>query len=405
HQLGRSMVVDPRNVFEEADIVMVLVDVSNKWTRFKLDSDIIMTLNSYPNVKSLLVLNKIDTVQKKNLLLSITAQLTEGIVNGKSFEIDAVIAKRLGSVESGSSMKADYVSVMHKMINRLEKDRKRKLELEKISQSGIDKRRIEAIVEQWKKRQELQDSDGQPNEVISHDKSTEIKDLWMQNFSTKKTNQMSPSVDSKLNRGEDMVGYESQGLFTGEAVLEDKTQKQASVIVKSGDRLSESHENVRDTEHSNMGGEMFDENTDCKLHDSFADESVDCKDANDFQGVEAILRHSDLSDDVLRSKGLSDKDLKWIKHQLKLEQKRRTKKQLLRKTGWPNFDGVFMISALFNDGIDDLQDYLFTQARPGEWEYHPDLFTDQGPETVIYEIVRSKLLEYLPEEVPYQLEQ
>lgn len=45
------------------------------------------------------------------------------------------------------------------------------------------------------------------------------------------------------------------------------------------------------------------------------------------------------------------------------------------------------------------------QAKPGPWEFHSEVLTSQSPQEICYNIVREKLLEYLPEEVPYTVDQ
>lgn len=44
-------------------------------------------------------------------------------------------------------------------------------------------------------------------------------------------------------------------------------------------------------------------------------------------------------------------------------------------------------------------------AKVGPWQYHSEVLTDQSPEEVCTNIIREKLLEYLPQEVPYSLTQ
>lgn len=39
------------------------------------------------------------------------------------------------------------------------------------------------------------------------------------------------------------------------------------------------------------------------------------------------------------------------------------------------------------------------------WQYHSEVLTDQSPEEVCTNIIREKLLEYLPQEVPYSITQ
>lgn len=63
---------------------------------------------------------------------------------------------------------------------------------------------------------------------------------------------------------------------------------------------------------------------------------------------------------------------------------------------------TFMISALEDDGVIDLKNYLITKAKPGRWilpEEHP--LTDWTPEERVEEMVLEKLLENCHEEIPY----
>uniref|UniRef100_A0A8D0GLA6 GTPase Era, mitochondrial n=1 Tax=Sphenodon punctatus TaxID=8508 RepID=A0A8D0GLA6_SPHPU len=45
--------------------------------------------------------------------------------------------------------------------------------------------------------------------------------------------------------------------------------------------------------------------------------------------------------------------------------------------------------------------YLLMQAKPGPWEFHSEVLTNQSPQEICNNIIREKLLEYLPLEVPY----
>ncbi|TRY94450.1 hypothetical protein DNTS_011371 [Danionella cerebrum] len=83
HNLKKSFTEDPSKCLKEADLAVVLVDVSNKWTRGELGYVMLDCLNRNPTVPSILVLNKVDLLTNKSILLTITEQLTEGMVNGK----------------------------------------------------------------------------------------------------------------------------------------------------------------------------------------------------------------------------------------------------------------------------------------------------------------------------------
>lgn len=57
-------------------------DVSNSWTRSELHPTVLETLQSYPKQPSFLVLNKVDTLKSKRMLLDIARQLTDNTLNG-----------------------------------------------------------------------------------------------------------------------------------------------------------------------------------------------------------------------------------------------------------------------------------------------------------------------------------
>ncbi|XP_068600928.1 GTPase Era, mitochondrial [Brachionichthys hirsutus] len=82
HHLESSLLVDPWNSVKEADLLVVMVDVSDKWTRNRLDMELLKCLAHHPDVPAILVLNKVDCIKAKDRLLSITAELTCGMVNG-----------------------------------------------------------------------------------------------------------------------------------------------------------------------------------------------------------------------------------------------------------------------------------------------------------------------------------
>lgn len=65
-----------------ANLLLVLHDVSNKWTRGTLSPKILRLLHLYPDKESVLVLNKIDLLKDKRLLLDLTSKLSEGIIGG-----------------------------------------------------------------------------------------------------------------------------------------------------------------------------------------------------------------------------------------------------------------------------------------------------------------------------------
>uniref|UniRef100_U3J5I4 GTPase Era, mitochondrial n=1 Tax=Anas platyrhynchos platyrhynchos TaxID=8840 RepID=U3J5I4_ANAPP len=87
HKLEEAMLTDPWDSMKHADLVLVLVDVSDHWTRNCLSQEVLKCLSEFPHVPSVLVLNKVDLLKKKYILLELVTELTEGIVNGKKLEV------------------------------------------------------------------------------------------------------------------------------------------------------------------------------------------------------------------------------------------------------------------------------------------------------------------------------
>ncbi|XP_062968092.1 GTPase Era, mitochondrial isoform X1 [Cynocephalus volans] len=191
HHLESSLLEDPWKSMESADLVVVLVDVSDKWTRNKLSPQVLQCLTQFSQVPSILVMNKVDCLKQKSVLLELTAALTEGVVNGKKLKM----------------------------------------------------------------RQAFRSCPNTP----------------------------CPSPEAK---------------------------------------------------------------------------------GPDTQSVESRQR-----------------------------------------IGWPHFQEIFMLSALSQEDVKILKQYLLAQARPGPWEFHSEVLTTQTPEEICANIIREKLLEHLPQEVPYSVQQ
>uniref|UniRef100_A0A672SXU2 GTPase Era, mitochondrial n=1 Tax=Sinocyclocheilus grahami TaxID=75366 RepID=A0A672SXU2_SINGR len=80
-------------------------------------------------------------------------------------------------------------------------------------------------------------------------------------------------------------------------------------------------------------------------------------------------------------------------------------KALKSRRGWLLFKDVFMLSSIDREDVETLKKYLFDGAKPGQWQYHSEVLTDQGPEEMCTNTIREKLLQHLPKEVPYGMTQ
>ncbi|XP_067628498.1 GTPase Era, mitochondrial isoform X2 [Eurosta solidaginis] len=75
-----------------------------------------------------------------------------------------------------------------------------------------------------------------------------------------------------------------------------------------------------------------------------------------------------------------------------------------KEGSWSNFQKVFLVSSITGNGLGDIHSYLTSIAKDRSWDYAKEMFTDETPEELIVESVRARLLDYLPQEIPYNLQ-
>ena len=85
-----------------------------------------------------------------------------------------------------------------------------------------------------------------------------------------------------------------------------------------------------------------------------------------------------------------------------------SKEKLLNKTQEINkryeFDKIFMISALKNDGIDDLLNWFTKHLPQKKWSYPPNIISDQSFDQQLNEKTRGVILLRIHDEIPYSIE-
>eukprot|EP00088_Acartia_fossae_P051224 TRINITY_DN5755_c0_g1_i5.p1 TRINITY_DN5755_c0_g1~~TRINITY_DN5755_c0_g1_i5.p1 ORF type:complete len:454 (-),score=85.16 TRINITY_DN5755_c0_g1_i5:583-1803(-) len=111
------------------------------------------------------------------------------------------------------------------------------------------------------------------------------------------------------------------------------------------------------------------------------------------------------------SEGKDEKDYKKMTYQKILTECRqgpvkddRANELIKGMIGWPGFSDVFCISAKTGSGLQDLKSYIIDSAKPGGHRFHPSLIHDQDPKEAVINIVKSKLLDNLEREVPFELQ-
>lgn len=51
-----------------------------------------------------------------------------------------------------------------------------------------------------------------------------------------------------------------------------------------------------------------------------------------------------------------------------------------------------------------MKDYLIQNAKPGEWIFPQTTWTDQSTQLIIENTVKAALLDFLPQELPYDMQ-
>lgn len=69
-----------------------------------------------------------------------------------------------------------------------------------------------------------------------------------------------------------------------------------------------------------------------------------------------------------------------------------------------NTISVFGMFEIYSINFFVLQTYLLDSAKPRAWEYEGHVYSDNTCENIIQQTVRAKLLDILPNEVPYRLQ-
>ncbi|XP_072326049.1 GTPase Era, mitochondrial isoform X2 [Scyliorhinus torazame] len=261
HNLEKSLLDDPWQSVKEADLVLVLVDISDHWTRNKLHTELLKCLSKYPHLPAVLVLNKVDLLKNKGLLLELTARLTEGVVNNRKLKIKS----RFNSLPQQSTL-------------------------------------------------------------------------------------------SRNVSGKDRTGRQERG--DGEAPI--ATGAWDGEYVMNKNALSEDSPGDSEFPHAEV--------------------STDCVSGSDG----SVQQPADTGS--ARPQGLAGQHGD-SKH----------------REGWPHFKEVFMLSAVNGEEVETLQRYLMTKAQPGSWDYHSAVVTDQSPQEICCNLIRERLLEHLPQEVPYNI--
>lgn len=70
--------------------------------------------------------------------------------------------------------------------------------------------------------------------------------------------------------------------------------------------------------------------------------------------------------------------------------------------GYRNFRQIFSISALHNDGVDELRESLIKLAKPVDsWPHGPDYLTNEQSKDLVHSIIRGQVMDSVDQQIPY----
>lgn len=326
----------------------MLVDAENRWTRNQLNEHILKILHLYPHIPSILVLNKCDIVKNKEILLHVTDMLTQGVVDGQMINSrTAKKNKKARKKEERDKIKMIFDRYQNYLQNSQKKDK-----------PHVDGRN-------W----------------VYH-KSEAEKSL------KKESNEADIHVQA-CSDTEKMSSASNYTSWLNEGLTESKNAQNVETESDSNDTNSlNSHNSVSDESLTEPQNEL----------DTQSDSDVDEIGSNSDHQSESNKISENSQNDKKEDDNLESSDVDYGEYFKRLKTVSPT------EAGWPNFKNVFMVSAIDGDGIDELENYLFSQAKPGNWEYHSSFVTDVGPYELARACVWEKLLDNLQHRLPYLLQ-
>jgi GTPase Era involved in 16S rRNA processing len=337
------MIVDPHSSLWEADLVCVVHDVSDDYSRNRIDKEVLKCLFAHPEKESVLILNKIDKLKKKNILFDLVADLTGGYLNGKVF----LSKDKMKPASRDTLRDFDYESLFAKTAEKMNI---------KLDDKSEKHKSIVKLLDELKKCEDF---------LIKNLEDIQIKD------------------ESDL-----LADIEKKEL----AKTEEKPKAGALQTLKEQRMTLEKLKGSNKQVPMKLSSDNKSISNDLNLVQSIA-ESTPVE-----PSAPAIRRIEDISPFDFKQDLLETTD--WHLYYKKLS----TLGLFVReKAHWPYFNQVFMVSSLLNDGVEELKRYLLSRAKPGDWAFTRNFLTDQMPQEIAEMCVREKLLENLPDEVPYLL--
>ncbi|VUZ44824.1 unnamed protein product [Hymenolepis diminuta] len=379
-KLERTFIRDPHSAIFDADLILVVVDASNKYAREALDQELLKALHFFPSKESILVLNKVDKSRGDHTrLLDITRRLTGGVV---------------GASEVGTKLLPHLDSFANKYIERTELGEgwsKRHLSIEDIVYPLLPPEAHEAAQARLKHIEKV---------MALLSPSIQIESVPKLKAKSK-VDQNVKYITTSANQSEfRLPSLESDSLTRGTASNE--IQQKTEILTKSDTNEIPADRCVTEVEHQSIKN-FFKTFKPLKDATAITESSLAANQSLNFPSIQEI------EDERLEAM------LEQIKAQMMLKSATKEevalRRQQWRELGvklqgvkhWEGFNQVFMVSAATGEGIDNLRKYLLSRAKPGQWLLSPALITDVEPTEIIRMCVWAHCLDKLPQEIPYGL--
>ncbi|KAM7541828.1 hypothetical protein Aperf_G00000016686 [Anoplocephala perfoliata] len=399
-KLERTFIRDPHSAIFDSDLILVVIDASNKYARKALDPELLKALHFFSDKESVLVLNKIDLSRgNPTRLLDVTRRLTGGIVGAsdRGFKLlphlDSFANKFIQRAELGEGYTKRHLSVEAIIYPLLpseahEAAQARLEHLDRIAALVSPPIQIESVPKLKSKAYKRPSFLSLPPSTLEVDNKPETVLL--------------PSVSESSDfdgRSPAVVGDEN---FS--CILTADQDDSADPIVKSSESYSSeapAERSITEIEHQAID-DFFTTFNPSKDTPAVSDNSMTASQSNlsspqaiEEERLEAILEQIKSQ---MMLKSVSKEEVA-----LRRQQWRELGVKLQGVKHWEGFSQVFMVSAATGEGIDNLRKYLLDRAKCGQWILSPALITDVEPTEIIRMCVWAHCLDQLPQEIPYGL--
>ncbi|CDS37566.1 Era-like GTP-binding protein [Echinococcus multilocularis] len=459
-KLERTFIRDPHAAIFDADLILVVVDASNKYARKALDPEVLKVLHFFADKESVLVLNKVDKSQgDRTRLLEATRRLTGGLVGGRQAHRDAFENKfneraQLAERESWARHHLSVEAIIFPLlppeaheaaqarlqhIKHLSALLSPTIQIESAPRLKAPSSPANSYLPPASSLPASEGSDDPPQFHLECE-SPEVEssfvdeqDFILQGQSnandvdlphihlTPETPEVPSSSLGELNapsenslRANDIVLPNNPILQIGSLT---KVEGECSTHTVDPPHLSPDFEaKTSICEAAAVSTKRC--VTDIE-HQIIKDFFVDYKRASPVDVHALTTFHTsnnkkevDFATEEERLEGM----LERVRTQMMLNSASKEevalRRQKWRELGiqlqgvkhWEGFSQVFMVSAATGEGIDKLRNYLLEQAKPDrQWVLSPSLVTDVEPSELIRMSVWAHCLDQLPKEVPYGL--